>query len=245
MKRVISGILSLVMAFSLSVSAFAAEPNKPIGIDSDSLVTTDSLVEYTEYREDGEYFISEDVSDNGIVSSIYKVNGNQKVLVSVIESVITGNIVKQEEFDQNGNKEVTTLRAVISDVSSELTESEEHQIVPAYETTKEKYLRTDEYSISLVGKKATVATAAAAVVAASTYIPTTTATAIIKAAIKIIGAGVGAGVALLPNYLYVTSEVYVKKSVGKTYYRYYNDYFLDADRTQLIGEWTFRHRAGH
>lgn len=245
MKKLISGLLSLVMAFSLSVPAFAAESNKPIGIDTNSLVTTDSLVEYTEYREDGEYFISEKVSDNGIISSIYRVNGNQKILASVIESVITGDTVKQVEVDQNGNKEVTSLKAVISDVSSERLESEEHQIAPLYETTKEKYLRTDEYSISLVGKKVTVASAAAAIVAASSYIPTTTATAIIKAAIKIVGAGVGAGVALLPNYLYVTSEVYVKKSVGKTYYRYYNDYFLDSDRTELVGEWTFRHRAGH
>lgn len=91
-------------------------------------------------------------------------------------------------------------------------------------TEDEKFLRTDEYGISLIGKKISIGMAAGAIVVAADYIPATTATAIIKAALKIIGGGVAAAVGMLPDYLYVTSNVYKKKSVGKTYYRYYNDF---------------------
>ena len=242
MKKIVSGILSVLMACSLSVSAFAAEPPETATINPNSIVIAASLVEYTEYREDGEYFISEKVSESGITSTIYKIDGDQKTFYSTIESVVDDGIVKQVEVDQNGNSEETTLKAIITDVSS----SQTGKTITA--RSGEGYLRTDEYSISLVGQKVTVATAAAAIVAVCNYIPTATASAIIKAAIKLVSigaAGVAAGVAALPNYLYVTSEVYRSQSVGKIYYRYYNDYFLDADRTQLIGEWTFRHRAGH
>lgn len=63
------------------------------------------------------------------------------------------------------------------------------------------YLRTDRYGISLVGKKITIAIAAAAIVAAVAYINMTVATKII---ISAIAAGGGAGVASLPDYLYFT-----------------------------------------
>lgn len=77
------------------------------------------------------------------------------------------------------------------------------------------YLRTDRYGISLVGKKVTIA----------------------------IAAGGGAGVASLPDYLYVTSNVYRTHSTGKIYTRYENDYYLDSERTQYIGSWSFSERG--
>ena len=44
---------------------------------------------------------------------------------------------------------------------------------------------------------------------------------------------------------YVTSVLSMHKSVGKIYYVYENDYYLDSNKSQLIGHWTFRHRSGH
>lgn len=43
----------------------------------------------------------------------------------------------------------------------------------------------------------------------------------------------------------VTSALSMHKSVGKIYYVYDNDYYLDSNKSQLIGHWTFRHRSGH
>ena len=43
----------------------------------------------------------------------------------------------------------------------------------------------------------------------------------------------------------VTSVLSMHKSVGKIYYVYENDYYLDSNKSQLIGHWTFRHRSGH
>ena len=34
-----------------------------------------------------------------------------------------------------------------------------------------------------------------------------------------------------------------KKTVAN--YVYDNDYYLDSNKSQLIGHWTFRHRSGH
>ena len=106
-------------------------------------------------------------------------------------------------------------------------------------------IRTDNYSISLVGKKVTIASAAMAITLVSNYIPTTGAEDIIKKAIVVVAGAVGAGVACLPDYLYVTSVLSMHKSVGKIYYVYENDYYLDSNKSQLIGHWTFRHRSGH
>lgn len=109
----------------------------------------------------------------------------------------------------------------------------------------ENAIRTDNYSISLVGKKVTIASAAMAITLVSNYIPTTGAEDIIKKAIVVVAGAVGAGVACLPDYLYVTSVLSMHKSVGKIYYVYENDYYLDSNKSQLIGHWTFRHRSGH
>ena len=109
----------------------------------------------------------------------------------------------------------------------------------------ENAIRTDNYSISLVGKKVTIASAAMAITLVSNYIPTTGAEDIIKKAIVVVAGAVGAGVACLPDYLYVTSVLSMHKSVGKVYYVYDNDYYLDSNKSQLIGHWTFRHRSGH
>ena len=90
-----------------------------------------------------------------------------------------------------------------------------------------------------------IAPRAMAITLVSNYIPTTGAEDIIKKAIVVVAGAVGAGVACLPDYLYVTSVLSMHKSVGKIYYVYENDYYLDSNKSQLIGHWTFRHRSGH
>ena len=81
-----------------------------------------------------------------------------------------------------------------------------------------------------------------AIVAATAYISLPVAVKIITSAIA---AGAGAGVASLPDYLYVTSDVYTSHSVGKIYTRYENKYYLDSARTQYVGSWTFSKRWEH
>ena len=76
------------------------------------------------------------------------------------------------------------------------------------------------YGISLLGKRFTIAAAAGAIAAR-------------------------ASVASLPDYLYVTSDVYTSHSVGKIYTRYENKYYLDSARTQYVGSWSFSKRWGH
>ena len=98
----------------------------------------------------------------------------------------------------------------------------------------ENAIRTDNYSISLVGKKVTIASAAMAITLVSNYIPTTGAEDIIKKAIVVVAGAVGAGVACLPDYLYVTSVLSMHKSVGKIYYVYENDYYLDLINLNLL-----------
>ncbi len=103
---------------------------------------------------------------------------------------------------------------------------------------KKKYLRTEKYGISLVGKKFTIAAAASAIVGATPYVS-------IPATVKIITAAIAAGSTTLPNYLYVTSDVYSSRSVGKIFTRYENKYYLDSARTQYVGSWSFSKRWGH
>lgn len=243
-QKIGSAMLVVAVMLSLAVPAFAAgEESYGVGIVVDSIVSTDSYIEYTEYREDGEYFVHEDISDDQITTYAYKVEDGKRVLDSTTIGLLNNGAVQCTEVDSNGNTTMYEVRAEIENLTTH--DADDEDISPAAMTEEEKYLRTDEYGISLVGKKISVGAAAGAIVLAADYIPTTTATAIIKAALKIIGSGVVAAVSMLPNYLYVTSEVYKKKSVGKTYYRYYNDFYLDANRTEHIGQWTFRHRAGH
>lgn len=64
-----------------------------------------------------------------------------------------------------------------------------------------------------------------------------------KIIISAIAAGGGAAVASLPDYLYVTNNVYRTHSTGKIYTRYENDYYLDSERTQYIGSWSFSERG--
>lgn len=162
----------------------------------------------------------------------YHIDYGEKIHSSQIISSVSGKNVISRETDANGQVTTYSVKGIVS------RDTNEKSIVPYA-------IRTDNYSISLVGKKVTIASAAMAITLVSNYIPTTGAEDIIKKAIVVVAGAVGAGVACLPDYLYVTSVLSMHKSVGKIYYVYENDYYLDSNKSQLIGHWTFRHRSGH
>lgn len=167
-----------------------------------------------------------------IITNFYKISNGEKIHSSQIISSVSGKNVISRETDANGQVTTYSVKGIVS------RDTNEKSIAPYA-------IRTDNYSISLVGKKVTIASAAMAITLVSNYIPTTGAEDIIKKAIVVVAGAVGAGVACLPDYLYVTSVLSMHKSVGKIYYVYDNDYYLDSNKSQLIGHWTFRHRSGH
>lgn len=160
--------------------------------------------------------------------------GEEKIFNSSISSTIQEGQITCIETNADGASEQYTISTDIIN----LTQSSENETF----SSNKIYLRTEKYGISLVGKKVTIAIAAAAIVAATAYVSLAVAKKIVIAAI---GAGAGGGVASLPNYLYVTSKVYKTKSTGKIYTRYENKYYLNSKRTQYVGSWSFSKRWGH
>lgn len=232
-KKTVCMVLMLAFVLISCLGAFATSENpKKLGILASSIKITDTKVEYIEYKDDGAYFVEETISGNIITSDFYKISNGEKIHSSQIISSVSGKNVISRETDANGQVTTYSVKGIVS------RDTNEKSIVPYA-------IRTDNYSISLVGKKVTIASAAMAITLVSNYIPTTGAEDIIKKAIVVVAGAVGAGVACLPDYLYVTSVLSMHKSVGKIYYVYENDYYLDSNKSQLIGHWTFRHRSGH
>ena len=163
-----------------------------IGILASSIKITDTKVEYIEYKDDGAYFVEETISGNIITSDFYKISNGEKIHSSQIISSVSGKNVISRETDANGQVTTYSVKGIVS------RDTNEKSIAPYA-------IRTDNYSISLVGKKVTIASAAMAITLVSNYIPTTGAEDIIKKAIVVVAGAVGAGVACLPDYLYVTS----------------------------------------
>lgn len=240
LKRIFSLGLAMLMTFTMMVPSYAA--NKIDHSDINGVKVIEGAgqfkVNYTEQREDGLYYISEYVNGNTIDSKIYKVENGEKILSSTIVSNIKGDKVFCIETNSDGKTDRYEVRAKTSGKLDEQIQTQSGVSTLG----KKKYLRTEKYGISLVGKKVTIAIAAAAIVAATAYISLPVAVKIITSAIA---AGAGAGVTSLPDYLYVTSDVYTSHSVGKIYTRYENKYYLDSARTQYVGLWTFSKRWGH
>ena len=216
------------------ISAMTGEISALTGEITNIDTPTDSTINYTEQRQDGLYYITENVNGNTIESTIYKMEGEEKIFNSSISSTIQEGQITCIETNADGASEQYTISTDIIN----LTQSSENETF----SSNKIYLRTEKYGISLVGKKVTIAIAAAAIVAATAYVSLAVAKKIVIAAI---GAGAGGGVASLPNYLYVTSKVYKTKSTGKIYTRYENKYYLNSKRTQYVCSWSFSKRWGH
>ncbi|WP_313529204.1 hypothetical protein [Anaerotignum sp.] len=238
LKKVMSFSLAVIMMCTMGLTVYASDNENAIIITDEIELSTDSTINYTEQRSDGTYYITENINGNRIESTVYKVEGKNKILNSSIVSNIQNGKVLCVETKPNGDINQYEISADISGDEENLTQSEENITL----TRGKTYIRTDRYGISLVGKKVTVAIAAGAIVAATAYVSLPVAVKIISAAIA---GGAGAGVATLPDYLYVTSDVYTSRSSGKIYTRYENKYYLDSARTKYVGAWTFSKRWGH
>lgn len=236
LKRILSLGLAMLMTFTIMVPSYAANRIDHSDINGVKVIEEAGQfqINYTEQREDGLYYISETINGNTIDSKIYKVENGEKILSSTITSNIKGNKVFCIETNSHGKTDRYEVRAKTSGKLDEQIQTQSGISTLG----KKKYLRTEKYGISLVGKKFTVAAAAGAIAAATPYVS-------IPAAVSIITAAMAAGAATLPNYLYVTSDVYTSRSVGKIYTRYENKYYLDSARTQYVGSWTFSKRWGH
>lgn len=237
LKKLMCFGLVVVMTCTTGLPVYASN-NKEISAMTGEITNietpTDSTINYTEQRQDGLYYITENVNGNTIESTIYKMEGEEKIFNSSISSTIQEGQITCIETNADGASEQYTISTDIIN----LTQSSENETF----SSNKIYLRTEKYGISLVGKKVTIAIAAAAIVAATAYVSLAVAKKIVIAAI---GAGAGGGVASLPNYLYVTSKVYKTKSTGKIYTRYENKYYLNSKRTQYVGSWSFSKRWGH
>ena len=202
-KKTVCMVLMLAFVLISCLGAFATSENpKKLGILASSIKITDTKVEYIEYKDDGAYFVEETISGNIITSDFYKISNGEKIHSSQIISSVSGKNVISRETDANGQVTTYSVKGIVS------RDTNEKSIVPYA-------IRTDNYSISLVGKKVTIASAAMAITLVSNYIPTTGAEDIIKKAIVVVAGAVGAGVACLPDYLYVTSVLSMHKSVRK------------------------------
>lgn len=246
--KVLHKLEGLVLAvFTIFV---AVVPASAVGKTDNAVVQDVEILEekarteisYTEQREEGTYFILESFDGNTVTSKIYKIDNGKRALTATIVSEIHNGHVLCVEKDENGEVEKYQVKVSKDPLIEQHRYFFEKQSQSLVATSKKTYLRTEKYGISLVGKKATIAIAAAAIVAATAYVNFPVAVKIVTAAIS---AGAGAGAASLPDYLYVTSKVYTTHSSGKIYTRYENSYYLDSARTKYVGSWTFSKRWGH
>lgn len=215
----------------------------------------DNYIEYI-LKEDGNKLIyKENLSDSGVNSKVYvlKEDGSQEFYKSIVSVFTDGGAVKTEEHFSNGNVERSELVAK-PDEFTKANDNLENEGISTYNimraASNKRYIRTDKRGISLVGKKVSIAVAAAAISIACPGIGLLVAKSIIVKAIAIAGGaiagGVAAGVGILPNYVYETRKVY--RTGGKTskaYTRYEGKFYLDSARRQYIGGGTYSRRGFH
>lgn len=70
------------------ISAMTGEISALTGEITNIETPTDSTINYTEQRQDGLYYITENVNGNTIESTIYKMEGEEKIFNSSISSTI-------------------------------------------------------------------------------------------------------------------------------------------------------------
>ena len=234
LRKWISTCSVMFILFATVFPSYAASSMVSYNGDEPNVFTyqDNSSIEYTESRDDGLYFISEHFHGDAIDSKIYKIENGENRFISTIHSKITNNEVICAETKANGETDRYKISIDVIENKS--------QITPYYRSAR--YIRTEKSEISLLGKKITIGIVATVIVAATPAMPFAVATKIVIAAIA--GAG-GHGVSTLPNYLYVTTDIYSSQVAGKRYRRYENRYYLDRARTQYVGSWTFSKRWGN
>ena len=234
LRKWISACSVMFILFATVFPSYAASSTISYNYNETNVFTNqdNSSIEYTESRDDGLYFISEHFSGDSIDSKIYKIEDGKNRFISTIHSKITNNEVICAETKANGETDRYKISIDVIENKS--------QITPYFRSAR--YIRTEKSEISLLGKRITIGIVATAIIAVTPMMPFAVATKIVIAAIA--GAG-GGGVGSLPNYLYVTTDIYSSQLAGKRYRRYENRYYLDRARTQCVGSWTFSKRWGN
>lgn len=219
MKKFLSIMLVFLMCLtSISpANVYAANNNSFTLIRND-----DGLLEYIISENEKNTYYLEKYNDKEINTYIYELENDTKKL---IDHKIT-------YLPENNN---TTLGKDYNEINS-------YSIQPCAYDDGYRYNRTEYHEVSLVGKKVSIAVAATAIVLLLPELGIAAATKVIITAIAKTGV---AGVALLPNYLYITTDVYKRRKIGRKWStKYVNYFYLDAARTQKIGEWTYATRFG-
>ncbi|MDY2793682.1 hypothetical protein [Peptostreptococcus porci] len=264
-SKIIMIALSVTMLYNysgFSVKAMSESTNEAYNISNKVQDNTFDLVKnednYIEYviKEDGKKLIyKENFSNNGVNSKVYiiKEDGTQEFYKSINSIFTDTGVVKSEEIFSNGIVEKSELVAN-ADGFAESNNALEDDGISTQNimsvANRKKYLRTDKRGISLVGKKVSIGAAAGAISLACPGIALAFAKTIIVKAIAImagaIAGGIGAGVSVLPDYIYETRKVYrTGGGVGKIYTRYDGKFYLDSARRQYIGAFTYSRRGFH
>lgn len=240
LKRILAIGLSIL---TITVSAAPAHatssplPFSGVKVSTDGNITT---LEYYEQKDGTLFHVNENMKGNTIESYFYVVDNGKERLNSTVHSEIISNTIDITEIPIVGEPvhyQIEIDKASES-YSAPLSIGKFDKNMAVTRSNSKKFLRTDTYGISLVGKKVSVAIAAGALALACPHIG-------VPVAISIISAAIGIGAQTIPNYVYVVSDVYATISNGKRYTRYYDKFYLDSAHTQYIGSWTCSVRAGH
>lgn len=202
----------------------------------------ENYMEYISY-ENGEKLLYQEIIDGtNVYSKVFKVNedGTKSLYKEINSNILENGVVESEEKFNDGTVEKSSLKVDVEETNND--EGDVRYLKSAKLSSRKKYIRTDKRGISLVGRKVSVAAAAAAVVAVCPGLAVAVAAKLIIAA----AAAIGAGVAALPNYIYETRNVY--RTGGRTtkvYTRFEGKFYLDASRSQYIGSATYSKRGFH
>ena len=112
LKKLMCFGLVVVMTCTTGLPVYASN-NKEISAMTGEITNietpTDSTINYTEQRQDGLYYITENVNGNTIESTIYKMEGEEKIFNSSISSTIQEGQITCIETNADGASEQYTI----------------------------------------------------------------------------------------------------------------------------------------
>ena len=112
------------------ISAMTGEISALTGEITNIETPTDSTINYTEQRQDGLYYITENVNGNTIESTIYKMEGEEKIFNSSISSTIQEGQITCIETNADGASEQYTISTDIinlTQLDENLAQSSENE----------------------------------------------------------------------------------------------------------------------
>ena len=234
----ISDSVSEDMLYSVSSDLLSSESLSSSNLNFNKI--SKNYIEYVSYENGEKFLYKENIVDKNIYSSVYKINedGSQSFYKKITSNISPSGFIESKQEFSDGSIEKSTLKASFLEENYKEELNDSYSIQPL---AKKTYIRTDRRGISLVGKKITIAIAAAAIAAACPGMGIPIAVAMIRTAMAI----TGTAVSQLPNYLFETRRVYRITGGPRIYTRFEGNFYLDASRTQYIGSATYSQRGFH